>query len=78
MHQYPLESFLFKDKYGYCQQFAGAMALLLRMGGVPARVAVGFTQGDYDAANAAVYAAEVCCIRWKRSTCCAVEGRRRS
>jgi hypothetical protein len=43
--RYPLESFLFEDKRGYCQQFAGAMALLLRMGGVPARVAVGFTPG---------------------------------
>ena len=42
---YPLESFLFKTKRGYCQQFAGAMALLLRMGGVPARVAAGFTPG---------------------------------
>jgi transglutaminase-like putative cysteine protease len=45
----PLESFLFTDRRGYCQQFAGAMALLLRMGGVPARVAVGFTQGHQDA-----------------------------
>jgi len=45
---YPLESFLFATKLGYCQQFAGAMALLLRMGGVPARVAVGFTPGRYD------------------------------
>jgi transglutaminase-like putative cysteine protease len=43
--RYPLETFLFDDKIGYCQQFAGAMALLLRMGGVPARVAVGFTTG---------------------------------
>jgi transglutaminase-like putative cysteine protease len=42
---YPLESFLFKNKLGYCQQFSGAMALLLRMGGVPARVAAGFTSG---------------------------------
>jgi transglutaminase-like putative cysteine protease len=48
---YPLESFLFRDKRGYCQQFAGAMALLLRMGGVPARVAVGFTQGRQDPAT---------------------------
>ena len=43
--RYPLETFLFDDKIGYCQQFAGAMAMLLRMGGVPARVAVGFTTG---------------------------------
>jgi transglutaminase-like putative cysteine protease len=46
--QYPLESFLFSDKEGYCQQFSGAMAMLLRMGGIPARVAAGFTQGNYD------------------------------
>jgi transglutaminase-like putative cysteine protease len=43
---FPLESFLFKDKIGYCQQFSGAMALLLRMGGLPARVASGFTSGS--------------------------------
>ena len=46
--RYPLVSFLLHDKAGYCQQFAGAMALLLRMGGVPARVATGFTTGTYD------------------------------
>jgi transglutaminase-like putative cysteine protease len=45
---YPLEQFLFASKRGYCQQFAGAMALLLRMGGLPARVAAGFTTGAYD------------------------------
>ena len=49
--QYPLESFLFSDKAGYCQQFSGAMAMLLRMGGIPARVAAGFTQGTYDKAT---------------------------
>ncbi len=48
---YPLESFLFSARRGYCQQFAGAMALLLRMGGVPARVATGFTTGDYDSSK---------------------------
>jgi hypothetical protein len=48
VHRYPLESFLFSDKYGYCQQFAGSMAMLLRMGGLPARVAVGFTSGSYN------------------------------
>ncbi len=45
---YPLEAFLFATRRGYCQQFAGAMALLLRMGGVPARVATGFTSGIFD------------------------------
>jgi len=41
----PLAAFLLRDHIGYCQQFSGAMALLLRMGGVPARVATGFTPG---------------------------------
>jgi transglutaminase-like putative cysteine protease len=44
----PLESFLFDDRLGYCQQFSGAMALLLRMGGVPARVVAGFSPGTFD------------------------------
>jgi hypothetical protein len=48
VRRYPLESFLFQDRRGYCQQFSGAMALLLRMGGLPARVAAGFTSGSYD------------------------------
>jgi protein-glutamine gamma-glutamyltransferase len=49
--QYPLETFLFLNKIGYCQQFAGSMALLLRMGGIPARVATGFATGTYDSAT---------------------------
>lgn len=41
----PLRAFLFRDRIGYCQQFAGAMALMLRMIGVPARVTTGFAAG---------------------------------
>jgi transglutaminase-like putative cysteine protease len=44
----PLADFLLRDRAGYCQQFSGAMALLLRMGGVPARVASGFSPGSFD------------------------------
>ena len=44
----PLEAFLFEDRIGYCQQFSGAMALLLRMAGIPARVAAGFSPGSYN------------------------------
>ncbi len=43
----PLEHFLFESKAGYCQHYSGAMALLLRMGGVPARVATGFSPGGF-------------------------------
>ena len=48
-HRVPLESFLFDERVGYCQQFSGAMALLLRMGGVPARVVGGFSPGSFSA-----------------------------
>ncbi|HXB15126.1 MAG TPA: transglutaminase-like domain-containing protein [Solirubrobacteraceae bacterium] len=40
--RYPLEAFLFSQRRGYCQEFSGAMALMLRMDGVPARIGVGF------------------------------------
>jgi transglutaminase-like putative cysteine protease len=46
--RFPLEAFLFTDGVGYCQQFSGAMALMLRMDGIPARVAAGFLPGSYD------------------------------
>jgi transglutaminase-like putative cysteine protease len=44
----PLSDFVANTRRGYCQHFAGAMALMLRYLGVPARVAVGFTSGRYD------------------------------
>jgi protein-glutamine gamma-glutamyltransferase len=47
----PLDAFLFRDHAGYCQHFAGATALLLRMGGVPARVVAGFSPGSKDGAE---------------------------
>ena len=40
-----LSEFLFVSQTGYCEQFAGAMAVLARVAGIPARVAVGFTPG---------------------------------
>jgi transglutaminase-like putative cysteine protease len=46
--RYPLDAFLFDDRVGYCQQFSGAMALLLRMNGIPARVAAGFSPGGFN------------------------------
>jgi len=43
-----LVGFVAKTHAGYCQYFAGAMALMLRYLGIPARVAVGFAGGTYD------------------------------
>ena len=47
----PLVTFVADEqvgKIGYCQHYAGAMALMLRFLGIPARVAAGFTSGTYD------------------------------
>jgi protein-glutamine gamma-glutamyltransferase len=44
----PLVDFVNNTKRGYCQHYAGAMTLMLRLLGIPARVAVGFTSGRYD------------------------------
>jgi transglutaminase-like putative cysteine protease len=43
----PLVGFVVDTKTGYCQHFAGAMALMLRLLGIPARVAAGFVPGRY-------------------------------
>ncbi len=45
---YPLVAFLLANHLGYCQQFSGAMTLLLRMDGIAARVAAGFLPGSRD------------------------------
>jgi transglutaminase-like putative cysteine protease len=43
----PLVGFVTTTQSGYCQYFAGAMALMLRYLGIPARVSVGFAGGKY-------------------------------
>ena len=48
-NQPALVQFVTQTKRGYCQHFAGAMTLMLRYLGIPARVAAGFTSGSYDA-----------------------------
>ena len=42
-----VDDFLFETRAGFCSHFASAMAVLLRAQGVPARVAVGYLNGDY-------------------------------
>ncbi len=44
----PVDWFLFDVKTGYCEQFATAETLLLRSLGIPARLATGYSTGDYD------------------------------
>ncbi len=45
-----IEAFL-RNRVGYCEQFAGSYAAMMRSIGIPARVAVGFTQGANDGAG---------------------------
>jgi len=41
-----VEHFLFEQRAGYCDHFSTAMAVLLRMNGIPSRWVTGFAPGD--------------------------------
>jgi len=43
--------FLFELRKGYCDYYATAMVVLARAAGLPARLAVGYASGTYDALN---------------------------
>jgi hypothetical protein len=43
-----VDTFLFKQKQGYCDSFAASLAMLCRSTGIPARVASGFLTGEND------------------------------
>jgi type IV secretory pathway VirB2 component (pilin) len=45
----PVEWFLFDVQEGYCTYYSTAMVAMLRSLGIPARIAAGFAQGEYDA-----------------------------
>jgi transglutaminase-like putative cysteine protease len=44
----PVDWFLFDAKKGYCEQFATALTLMLRFLHIPARLATGYSTGDYN------------------------------
>ena len=43
-----VDRFLFADRVGYCEQFASALAMMLRSQQIPARLAVGYSAGQHD------------------------------
>lgn len=45
-HQDYVDQFLFDTKYGYCDNYSTAMAVMLRTIGIPARWAKGFASGE--------------------------------
>ncbi len=46
--EHPVETFLFNRKRGPCGHFATAMALCLRLRGIPSRVVAGYWQGEWN------------------------------
>ncbi len=45
---HPIEDFLFNYRYGNCEYFASAMAVMLRMDGIPSRLVGGYRGGYYN------------------------------
>ncbi len=47
----PIEDFVVEHRRGHCEYFAGALALMLRSQGIPARIAIGFRCGEWNSAG---------------------------
>jgi transglutaminase-like putative cysteine protease len=57
-NQDPVDWVLFDYKEGYCNYYASAMIVMLRSLGIPARMAAGFAQGNFDATQNAYVVTE--------------------
>lgn len=44
----PVEDFLFNTKSGFCEHYAAAFAVLMRLAGVPARIVTGYQGGQWN------------------------------
>ncbi len=44
----PVESFLFETRRGFCEHYATAFVVLMRLGGIPARVVIGYQGGQWN------------------------------
>lgn len=47
--QHSVDEFLFETRAGFCEHYASAMAIMLRMAGIPARIVTGYQGGYYNA-----------------------------
>ena len=59
-----VEYFLFDLQSGYCDYYASAMVVLARAAGLPARLAVGYASGTYDADEARYVVTEANAHAW--------------
>jgi len=48
MGRHPVTRFLFHVRAGYCEDYAAAFATLMRAAGVPTRIVVGFSGGEFN------------------------------
>ena len=48
LYRDPIVDFLYTQKAGYCTYYSGAMVMLCRSIGIPARIVVGFATGEID------------------------------
>jgi hypothetical protein len=48
----PIEDFVANHRTGHCEYFAGALVLMLRSQGIPARMIVGYKGGDFNSIGA--------------------------
>jgi transglutaminase-like putative cysteine protease len=44
----PVEDFLFSSRRGFCEHYAAAFVILMRVAGIPARVVTGYQGGEYN------------------------------
>lgn len=59
-----VDQFLFEMRHGYCTYYASAMAIMARSLDIPARLAVGYATGRYDAASDAYLVREAEAHAW--------------
>jgi len=60
----PVEWFLFDSRVGFCDYYASAEVLMLRTLGVPARMATGFAQGEFDSETDSYFVSELDAHAW--------------
>jgi transglutaminase-like putative cysteine protease len=59
-----VDYFLFDNRQGYCDYYASALAVMARAVGIPARLASGYTRGEYHSASNAYRVRELNAHTW--------------
>jgi len=63
-HREAVDYLLFETRKGYCTHYATAVAVLCRLTGIPARIAVGYAPGDFDAETEVYHVKEMHAHAW--------------